>query len=367
MNRNFLSKVPVALVALATSTSVFAAGDTDTRINMLEQQMKQVRTETAVGTYGAKTASARPVNDGSEFYFMFDVLSWKAAAGGLEYAYTDTSANGFPIEGNLKTNSFQWDWGLRVGLGYKFDYDDWEADASYTYFKAHSDERINQTATFDVIPLRGEPTNTTTPDILSAAKASSQVKIRLDNIDLRLARHYFVSKDLSFRPHFGLKNSWIQLNQDIRFEGNDVPASKVFKNFDTSKFWGIGPEVGIDSKWYLCNGFSIFGAASGSLLYGYFKVYHDEVNSVDVDKYYVDISAPVHRFVPNAQISLGLAYDKYFNDNKQHLGATLGWETIYYFRANQFIQLTDVASRRYSHISEDVSFEGVTLHLRLDF
>lgn len=366
MNRNFLSKVPVTLVALATSASVFAGGDADSRINMLEQQMKQVRTETAVGTFGAKTASARPSNEGTDYYFIFDVLSWKAAAGGLEYAYTDTSGGGFPIEGNMKTNSFQWDWGLRAGIGYKFDYDDWEADATYTYFKAHSDERINQTLTFDVVPLKGDPTNGPN-EFLAASKASSQVKIRLDNIDVRLARHYFVSKDLSFRPQFGLKNSWIQLNQDIRFEGNDIPVSKVFKDYETSKFWGIGPEVGVDSKWYLCNGFSIFGAASGSLLYGYFKVYHDEMHSSDEDTYSVNISAPVHRFVPNAQISLGLAYDKYFNDKQQHLSATLGWETIYYFRANQFLTLTDYASRRYNHISEDVSFEGVTLHLRLDF
>jgi hypothetical protein len=366
MNRNFLSKVPVALVALATSASVFAASDTDSRINMLEQQMKQVRTETAVGTYGARTASARPSNEGSDYYVTFDVLSWKAGAGGLEYAYTDTSGGGFPVEGNIKTNSFQWDWGLRVGIGYKFDYDDWEADAAYTYFKAHADERINQTATFDVIPLKSDPLNSPAGDFLSASKSSSQVKIRLDNIDVHLARHYFVSKDLSFRPHFGLKNSWIQLNQDLRFEGNRIPASKIVENFETSKFWGIGPEMGVDSKWYLCNGFSIFGAASGSLLYGYFKVYHEEEHSADEDNY-VSISAPLHRFVPNAQISLGLAYDRYFNDDKQHFGATLGWETIYYFRANQFIQLTDASSRRYAHVSEDVSFQGVTLHLRLDF
>lgn len=366
MNRNFLKRVPVALIALASSASVFAAGDTDSRINALEQQMKQVRTETAIGTFGAKTAPARPEVEGTHYYVTFDLLSWKAHVAGTEYCYTDTvTPAAYPISGNMKTNAFKWNWGARVGLGYNFDYDNWEADITYTYFKAHSDERVFGTPSFSLIPLKGDPDNSV-PSITYVTKASSQVKVRLDSLDVHLARHYFVSKDLSFRPHCGLRNSWIYLEQNINLEGGTIPSSKVYKDFETNKLWGIGPEVGMDSKWYLCNGFSIFGSASASLMYGYFKVNHNEINTTD-PSYTVNINAPIHRFVPNAQIALGLAYDKYLNDNKQHVNVTLGWETIYYFRANQNLQLLDFATRRYSHVSEDISFEGVTLHFRLDY
>ena len=102
-------------------------------------------------------------------------------------------------------------------------------------------------------------------------------------------------------------------------------------------------------------------------MWGYFKVNHEELVSNSPTTASIEITANEHRFVPTAQLVLGLSYDKYLNNDKCHIGLTLGWESIYYWRANQMLNIEDFASKKYSRISEDASMTGVTLHLRFDF
>lgn len=371
MNGNFLKRIPVTFVALAASVSVFAGSDTDTRLQQLEQQMKQVRTETAAGTYGARTAIARPEVDGSGVFLSLDALLWKSNVGGSEYAYTDaTPLAGFPQNGSVKQADFDWSWGVRAGVGYNFDHDGWDTYLNFTYFQSKNSSDVSVNSNASIIPLKGAADLTygsLGAELFSCLEADTDYKFTYYNLDLDLGRNYFVSKDLSFRPHFGLKNSWIDLKQNTQYTGGPTLGVNYFKQEDTSKLWGIGPSTGVNSKWYLGNGFSIFGDAAGSLLWGYFKVNHEEVVSNDPTTSNIDITANEHRFVPTAQLVLGLSYDRYFNNDKCHIGLTLGWESIYYWRANQMLNIEDFATKKYSRISEDASMTGVTLHLRCDF
>lgn len=374
MNGNFLKRVPVTLVALATSVSVFAASDTDSRLKQLEQQMKQVRVETASGTYGARTASARPEVDGAGAFFTIDALLWKANVGGTEYAYTDSSPTaGYPLNGSMKDIDFDWDWGVRVGLGYNFEHDNWETNLVFTYFGSSESSSAQAGINSSVIPLKGVADLGFTAGTVGfdyCSEAKSQFKFLYDNLDLDLARNYFVSKNLSLRPHFGLKNTWLNLEQKVSYVGGSLltfrnGATVAIK--DKSDLWGLGPSAGVNTKWYLCSGVSVFGDVAGSLLWGYFKVKHEETNSVDPSNDFIAIRANMHRFVPTAQIIIGLSYDAYMNEDKQHVNLSLGWETMYYWRANQMLQIEDFATRKYSRVSEDVSMQGVTLHIRFDF
>lgn len=52
MKVGFFRKIPVAIASLVASSTAFAAMDMDSRVSQLEDQMQQVRTETAMGTYG---------------------------------------------------------------------------------------------------------------------------------------------------------------------------------------------------------------------------------------------------------------------------------------------------------------------------
>lgn len=368
MNGNFLKRVPVTLVALATSASVFAATDTDSRLKQLEQQMKQVRTETAAGTYGARTASARPEVDGAGASFTIDALLWKANVGGTEYAYTDSSPQAsFPVNGSMQDIDFDWDWGVKVGVGYNFAHDNWESNLVFTYFSSNESDSVQAGAASSVVPLKGSADlGFSGLPFDYCTQGTSKFKFLYDNLDLDLARNYFVSGNLSLRPHFGLKNTWLNLEQTVQYTGGAL-VNSTFSNKDKSKFWGIGPSAGVNTKWYLCSGFSLFGDIGGSLLWSYFQVNHAESNSADATRDSLKIRANMHRFVPTAEIMIGISYDSYMNDNKQHINVSLGWDTIYYWRANQMLTIDDFATKKYSRVSEDISMEGVTLNVRLDF
>lgn len=367
MNINLFKKVPMSLVAFAASASVFAAPDMDTRVHNLEQQMKQVRTETASGTFGAKTATARPEVDGFGAFLNIDVLYWHAKVGGSEYCYTDNDMNAsLPIQGTVSENDFNWDWGFRVGLGYNFDYDGWDAFLNYTYFDSSDGSSTSANFNGSVIPLKGTPSITGSTDLTSVTSATSSYRFDYDNLDLELGRNYFVSRSLSFRPHFGLRSSWLDLTQRTTFSGGSVLMNNQLRVCDVNNFWGMGPRTGFNSKWHLSDCFSVVGNVSGALLYGYYKVSHSENDTSSLSNQ-IDITANMHRFSPNAQMFLGLSFDKYMFNDKQHIGIALGWEIQYYWRANQMLKSDDFQVLKYERYSEDAAMYGVTLDFRWDF
>ncbi|MDN3507672.1 MAG: Lpg1974 family pore-forming outer membrane protein [Simkaniaceae bacterium] len=385
MNINLLKKVPLALAALATSSAAYAAMDMDTRVSQLEQQMNQVRTETAMGTYGATTAPARPAVEGHGFKFAFDILYWHTRMGGTEFAYTnDSDCSTFPITGELAEISLDWDWGFRVGLGYNFEHDDWDIMATYTLFNTNGGNSEGSGAnTSSVVGNRGW---SLTPsggnegagnEFVCADEGKAKLKLDLDVIDLELGRNYFVSRDLSFRPHVGLETAWIKAEQNTEFTGG-TPTSparsfalgtNTFHVDDTNKFWGIGPRTGFNSNWYLGNGFSIFGDADLALHWGRFKVSHQESLSGDDNaNNTINISANMHRFVPKAGLTLGLRYGAYVFKQEQYISVALGYETQYWWRVNQSLIVDDsTIAPQFHRASEDVGYQGVTFKFAWEF
>lgn len=377
-----LRKISIAIASLvASSTAAFAAMDMDSRVTQLENQMQQVRTETAMGTYGAQTASARAEVDGYGWFFTFDVLYWHAKAGGTEFAYSDQDPFAqLPISGRTKDIDFDWDWGLRFGLGYNFEHDGWDLRAQYTWFDTSGSDSTRAGSNSSIIPLRGSSTIVQTAansgnQFLYCASAKSQYDFDYSAIDLELGRAYFISGKLSFRPHWGLKTAWFDQEQIARYTGGTVDANNpndlglegnTVHVKDDCDFWGLGPRVGLDSKWHLGYGFSIFGNVAGALLFGHFDVEHKERFSAFSDNR-IKLSANRHAFSPTAQMQLGLRYDKYIHDNTQHIGVGLGFEAQYWWRQNQMLKIDDAQVLKYERYSEDVSMHGLTLDIRWDF
>ncbi len=377
MKANMLSKVLPVLATLAMPFA-FAASDMNSRVEMLEKQMAQAGTETAFGGYGAKTASARPGKDNNNWFITADVLYWKPTVGGTIFAYTDNNPTiQYPVKGRTKDMDFDWDWGFRVGLGYNFCHDNWDIYAEYTYFSDGSSKSTSAGCNSSVIPMRGgvcaDPVN---GGAFTATRAKSQFDFDFDNIDLTMGRSYFVSKNLSFRPFFGGKTSWIDLEQVTRYCGSDTDTTfcgvdfqglgvNTLKINESSNFLGIGPQVGFDGKWHLAKGFSLFANANGALLYGFFDVDHKEKYTGNGSR--IKLSGNVHKMVPSTRIFAGVAYDIFFDCDRQHFGISFGYDAQYYWRANQMLKIDDSAPLKYERWSEDVSMHGVTFRLRWDF
>ena len=369
---------------LAVASVGFAAMDMDSRVSELENQMEKVHTETAMGTYGAKTATARAEVGGRGVYILADILYWHAKVGGTEYAYSDQDPiASLPIKGRTKSIDFGWDWGLRFGLGYNFDYDSWDVSGQYTWFDSSGSDSSRAGQSSVLVPIRGSSRITilpgqSLPPFLFCSSAKSHYNFDFQAIDLELGRAFFQSQWFSVRPFWGLKAAWIDQQQTTRYTGGSsfhdaqgVPTALGLEGStvhikDHCDYGGFGPRVGFDSKWHLGSGFSIFGNVAGALLYGFFDVNHKEKWS-NSELTRIKIHANRNAFSPTLQMQMGLRYDTYMHKDQQHLGLGLGFETQYWWRQNQMLKVDDAFVMKYERYSEDINMYGLTLDIKWDF
>jgi hypothetical protein len=367
---------------IVLSSQVFAAADREVRLNELEQQMKQVATETAMGTYGANTAIARPEVDGKGWFASADVLYWKGRVGGTEYAFSDQDMFAtLPIKGRKKYIRLDWGWGLRAGLGYHFDHDGWDFLAEYTWWEDDGSSSLGAGLNGSVVALKGS-SSITQPDgpFVYCRSAKSQYDLDYQALDANLGRNYYVSSTVSFRPFWGLKAARIDLDQNTRYTGggrtnigtSSDPAfilgveNNTVSVRESCKFLGLGPRTGIGSAWYMGNDLSIFGSATGALLLGNFHVRHKE-NYSALEASHIELKASSLAFSPTVNFELGMRYDTYLHEGRHHLGIGVGVEVNYWWRQNQMLKVDNLSTLKFERYSEDIAFYGLTITGRWDF
>ncbi|GAB4186772.1 MAG: hypothetical protein Tsb0015_04810 [Simkaniaceae bacterium] len=389
-------------MALFTLFSNLSAVSYEERFAEIERKLDQVYITTPNGTCGANTAIGRPVLNscdaccGSGWFVELSAIYWHAKVGGSDYAYTDQDPAGdFPIKGRMKDMDFHWDWGVKAGLGYNFEHDGWDLYLHYTFLDTNGDDKTFAGLNDIVIPLRGAAiltTQTQTGGLLQigtqgtfnfCTHAKSQYDFDFHSLDLELGRNFFVSKNLSLRPHMGLKAAWIDLEQITRYYGGDAtldlngdPILGLDGNTvhvkDKNNFRGFGPRTGLNTEWYLGRGFSLFGETSLAMVFGLFDAEHKERYSLDVENQRIRLEINRHGFTPTVQFHLGIAYKTYFNDDRNHLTLRLGYDSQYWWRINQTTYVSDTISTvnpavRYARYSEDASLMGITFDARIDF
>lgn len=356
----------LSLAALSVSAMSFAATDMETRVRELEKEMKEVRSQTAAKTYGAYATTARPENDGKGFFVTFDVLYWQSLVDGTEFTYNQgcNASNVYALPVNADVNSItfnKWDWGFRAGLGYKFDHGEWDVYGNFTYFKNSSDLTIGDGALTTILNDKIANNPIVEQDSVYFENVVSSFNFSFNRLDLELGRDFYVSKFLSMRPHVGLMTAWIKQYQTTKFTGGSVGYNTVsLTNYD--KYWGIGPRTGINTQWHLCNGFSLIGNTSGAFVYGNFKLSKNQSYSLNEAENSYYLYSGIHRFSPTGQLQLGLKYDRYTTDCKQHFSAFLAWDVQYWWNLYRFLPADSIVSS-----NNDVSLQGATLNLRLDF
>jgi hypothetical protein len=137
---------------------------------------------------------------------------------------------------------------------------------------------------------------------------------------------------------YGLLTSWNWLENNISYSGGDQlgTVGSVYTE-DKSNWWGIGPEIGLESVFGIGKGFSFFGETKGSLMYGRMKITHEE-NYSNNSTESLEIKAYGHRIVPYVQAIIGVSYDYSTDDHKNHIKLRAGYNTQFFFSANQMIR-----------------------------
>lgn len=289
--------------------------------------------------------------------FDAELLIWKAHQTGMNFAQglVSTTTNKSPF---LKPN-FSFDPGVRLQIGLRPNHDDWQIDAIWTHFytKAKRSYENNQEG---LLPLFE-----TAPSIQASNALSSVWRVNLNMIDLELSRACFMSKWMSLKPFIGIRNAWLYQKYNVSAA---LAASTLAESQMRSNLWGIGPIAGFDIKFGMGEGFYFFNNTSGSLLWGLFKNSQASVAQTSSTTTRYPRSMDVHTSTFNLDMSLGLGWDKRFDDNHYRLSIRAAWEHHIFFNTNFFQSNASQANFvAFDSVNGNFTTEGFTLAFRFDF
>ena len=258
---------------------------------------------------------------------------------------------------------FDWDYGFRLGVGYKMVHDEWDTALYWTWF------RTDATHT-----LSSEPGQTLRPEFFAAflsfdtpRSMSANWDLFFNMFDAELGRRFWLSKNVSLRPFIGIKGGWI--DQSIRVKYFDLVVDSIFPTDLTAKerlkndFWGVGPLGGVNSLWKILGSgsrfFSLFGNFSVATMWGSWAC--SDVYKSPLPK---TSSVNTKDSVLGALMMggfLGIGWDTNFYKEKAHFALKLGYEMQIWF--NQL----RIATFQLQRLHDDLTLQGLTLNCQVDF
>jgi len=316
-------------------------------------------------------------------------LWWKAEQPDLPYAFVNTnSAN--QNSGYVDYIDFKWRPGFRLGIGWDTDYDGWNLNANWTWFRNHSESNVHAVTTPEatgfnlLVDSRGvhapqqfaftnDSTHVVDPTDISFALAKASWTMQLNMIDLQLGKSYLVSPKIALGPFIGVRGGWITRHLAQLYDVTPYADALLKQRLETS-YWGVGPRLGLDSDWKLGAGFELFGNMATSLLFG---ESYDESTKAEFDiastgeiistAPFFDVSrkSSKTRVVPTLQMILGLGWNKCFNDNKCFVDLRAGWEVNYFWQLQNFLNIFGNQAKYTFPSNLDLS--GLTLSARFGF
>lgn len=215
--------------------------------------------------------------------FTAEALVFKACEDGLAYGTEVTEqfvgcsdCVRQPIESHVKHPHFKWDWGFRLGLSYALPCDCWGVQVDWTHFRTHARGSFagNPHSVSSTVP--GSffiPGWGSTSQAGFINNTTAHLNLRVDLVDVELGRAFCISQCLTLRPHIGVRAAWINQRYHVNSFGLDSDAVPVIDeliqevNLKTD-FTAAGLRGGLDSQWDLGCGFSLYGCAAVSVVYG---------------------------------------------------------------------------------------------------
>jgi hypothetical protein len=356
-----MKKIFISTILLGACAHLCAGVD-NTQITELKKQIDEISTVTAAGNVGVRTAPDRADIKGHGWNLSVDVLYWQTKVQNSFFCTTvdglvDSPRNYTQIRNYIK---FDWAWGFKVGAGYNFEHDDFDSRAEYTYFRNTAKGSVGPLALpsgilspfiTDNYQLTYDSFQDYTADYVTiqyAEQAREDLKNAYNDVFIDLGRAFFLSKCLSIRPSLGVEATWFSFKGNVNYTGgNSVEfdfnpvrnvdgtfwgglGSGALKKSSSLKSVGVGPRLGLDTKYHLCNGFSIYGNGNGALLYTYFQQNSKTTYTLQPNNQKILVNN-FHSVIPTAKIDIGIRYDSNISCDTQRIGIALGYESVYYW------------------------------------
>ncbi|MBI3236493.1 MAG: hypothetical protein HYZ48_02120 [Chlamydiales bacterium] len=314
-------------------------------------------------------------------YISMDFIYWSAVQDGLQYSY-----NGVPNSvksakhARINTPDFDCEPGLKVGFGLKVGHDGWDVFANYTWLsefedtnsvEAKSGYRLGTVWQTSLIPgaIGSTPESTTS---IFCNRSHIDWRMQFNALDLELGRNFYISNNITLRPHIGFKFGWISQHYHIKYKGfsygsSDGTDTGRYTIRNKQEFFGAGLRGGIDTVWYFVKHFGFYGDLSISTLWSDFHVHRkdsvsDPVGDVVIPSkiHNLRLKDSIHNLTEVLELGFGMRYDTTFFEGDYQFSFQAGWEQQIWFDQNQFFDLTET-------LNGNLSLQGLTIKAGLMF
>lgn len=297
------------------------------------------------------------------FTTFFDLLVWNAQESGAENWAQVFVSNGSSESVEVLDVPFDYNAGLRAGVAYAFDYDEWDLGLSYTWFHTSGKKGASTTGAIASSFLGNFYAENADGSSFGPSYKSTALQwaVLFNMFDLELGRKFWVGTKLYLRPFIEIKGGWI--NQKIRTKWKDPSKGSFTSATENLKnnFWGIGPGIGFQSKWIFACPFdcplSLFGDFSSAIMWGHWTfadVYQN--NKPDL----ITINIPnVNGGATTVRGLMGFGWEG--DLRKVHYSIRLGYEMQFWLDQ---LQLYSLNTGRFDN---ELTLQGGVLDIRIDF
>lgn len=268
-----------------------------------------------------------------QLWVHLDFLYWMPKIRSMDYTTEKSNVlatDNFTSQ-PLVNSSFEWQPGFQVGMGYLFPRTHWDITFKGLHYHSstHGKRSTYNDPLLGMFPIWSLAEDTLPGDYVTSAEIKG--RLTFDRLNLHGGYFFQSSEHFVVRTWVGIESAFIKQHYDVEYSGGIFSSGTDYIHLKNN-FWGIGPQVGIYPWVLLGRGWSFFGRASLSWLYGVFKVGQSETY-LDAERYNKD-----HDLVKGSwstDTEAGIQWKHPFYHNRFSFSTKLSWEYLVYFKQNQ--------------------------------
>jgi hypothetical protein len=316
-------------------------------------------TTSAQQMHGGYNASAQMETAGVGMYASADFIYWQASEDDMEVAtilQKPTSTTGLyrEVDFDLKFKP-----GFKICVGGNLDYDNWDVFAEYTWF--HTGKMTTSIRTDGTLIGADSLFSTDGPllssrmlgnlfltnELLSIGDFAKRTwNLKMDFLDLMLARSYTVGSKLNVRPSFGGRAAWIRqymtqlMISDEPFFRSTLLQNPDFISNNKTISWGLGLKGACQGDWLLGSGCRIFGYSALDLLFTRYSLSNSTLNSSIALFSNKTFQGPIYVIRPHVELELGFGYGTHFHQDQCYFDVSAAYGFQVFWNQNMFLENT---------------------------
>ncbi len=316
---------------------------------------------------------SRPVNGESsskntcswDVYTTGSFTYWQPIQDNMSPGLIETFLPNSEGESYKKINAhFGYEPGFEVGLGMRFDDDQWGTYLQYTWFRGSQKTETNlvENPNLNVIdPLWN----------LDSAFFSAKETwvLHMDLLDWEVARSYYITPNISLRPFFAVRAAWIRQNVQLVYSNPVLSGTNETSQTNKSYSWGVGPNIGLHSLWEIGKGFSFYGKGNLDLLFTqYTRLRFKQTPAVFGHQEETLIRQNnLNCLRPHVGLELGFGWGRDSCCQRRHMDISAGYGFQAFFDQNMLNLGFDLVKNASINPNGNLYVQGLTVRVSFDF